>query len=64
MVTKLVDFRKDKTHITICFVLSKAGTKLENGEFSGGLMIYLSKALEFFTETICTQFRSKYITYR
>ena len=46
MVAKLVGFRKDITHITVSLVLSKARTKLERGEVSGGLMIDLSKALE------------------
>ena len=47
MVTKLVDFRKNIAHITVPLLLSKSGTKIDEGGVKGALLNDLSKAFEF-----------------
>ena len=46
MVTTLVGFLKDITHITVLLLLSKAGRNLDKEECSGALFNDLSEALE------------------
>ena len=47
MVTKLVDFRKNIAHITVPLLLSKSGTKIDEGGVKGALLNDLSKAFQF-----------------
>lgn len=66
VVTTLVGFLKDITHITVLLLLSKAGRNLDKEECSGALFNDLSEALEcillnFFNVKLhATQPRSTY----